>query len=250
MPPRTGMLGWRTTVAIPVMGHFVKQPAEHNKKYGSGRFSLLRRAARSLVASIYRSDTQYITGCVPRALTREQLSIDCLVFESVRQLEEIEHELPAEVPVDRLKGRLLEGAIVFLPYRSSRTGSKEFVGFSIRERGIFSALGRKIPLSSDILFGHYLEVLPQYRGQRLAQEIRLFGEIYCRSNGLTKLCAVISAKNRASLQSHRHARSRMLGVVRKISVLRGLYLWQTPAEDIKRAIALLDETPPSNARAG
>ena len=134
--------------------------------------------------------------------------------------------------------------------RSTGAGSKEFVGFSIRERGIFSALARKIPLSSDILFGHYLEVFPQHRGQRLAQEIRTFGEMYCHSNGLTKLCTVISAKKKASMQSHKHARSRMLGAVRKISVLRGLYIWQTPAEDIKRAIASLDETAPPNARVG
>jgi hypothetical protein len=235
---------------MPVIGHFIKQQVEDHKKYGSGRLSLLRRAACSLVTSIYQSDTQYITGCVPRALAREQLDIDCLVFESVRQLEEIEPELPSEMPVDKLKARLAEGCIVFLPYRSTGAGSKEFVGFSIRERGIFSALGRKIPLSSTILFGHYLEVFPRYRGQRLAQEIRLFGEIYCHRNGLTKLCTVISAKNRASLQSHKHARSRMLGAVRKISLLRGLYIWETPAEDIKRAIASLDETAPSNARVG
>lgn len=233
-----------------LLGALAAQQVEDHKKHGWGRLSLLRRAARAIATSIYQSDTQYITGCVPRALAREQLDINCLVFESVRQLEEIEPELPSEMPVDRLKGRLAEGCIVFLPYRSSGPGSKEFVGFSIRERGIFSALGRKIPLSSNILFGHYLEVFPRYRGQRLAEEIRLLGEIYCRKNGLTKLCTVISAKNQASLQSHRHAGSRMLGAVRKISLLRGLYIWETPAEDIKRAIASLDETAPSNARVG
>lgn len=232
------------------LGALAAQPVEDHKKHGSGCLSLLRRAARSIATSIYQSDTQYITGCVPRALAREQLGIDCLVFESVRELEEIEHELPPEMPVDKLKARLAEGCIAFLPYRPSGAGSKEFVGFSIRERGIFSALGRKIPLSSNILFGHYLEVFPPYRGQRLAEEIRLFGEIYCHRNGLTKLCTVISAKNKASMQSHRHARSRMLGAVRKISLLRGLYVWETPVEEIKRAIASLDETAPSNTRAG
>jgi len=210
-------------------------------KSSSARSSLLHRVARWLTASIYKSETQYITGCVPRDLAREQLSIDCLVFDSVEQLEAIEHDLPSEFPVERLKARVAEGCILFLAYRLGRAGSKQFVGFSVRQRGIFSALGRKIPLSSEVLFGHYLEVFPQYRGQRLAQELRLFGEIYCRSHGLTKLCTVISAKNSASMQSHKHARSRMLGEVRKISVLRGLLVWETPIEDIRRAIASLEE---------
>jgi hypothetical protein len=56
--------------------------------------------------------------------------------------------------------------------------------------------------------------------------------------------AVIAAKDRASMQSHKHEGSRMLGTVRKISVLRGFYVWETPTEDIKRAIASLDETWP------
>jgi hypothetical protein len=213
-------------------------------KNHSDHASPWRRLARSLVASIYSSENLYITGCVPRALERGQLTIDCLVCETIEQLDEFERELPAEMPVERLKARIADGCIVFLAYRMGETGCKQFVGFSVRQRGIFSALGRKIPLSSDVLFGHYLEVFPQYRGQRLAQELRQFGEIYCRSQGLTKLYMVISAKNRASIQSHKHAESRMLGTVRKISLLHGLFVWETPSEDIKRALELLDDPAP------
>ena len=139
--------------------------------------------------------------------------------------------------MEDLETRLGEGSLVFLASRSAGEGAgQEVVGYCICERGVFSALGRKMTTSPDILFSHYIEVLPEYRGHGLADLIR--GEMveYCCANGITTRCAVITPSNKPSLKSALRAGFRVVGTVQHVSILNGLLAWDTPWKKVEKAL--------------
>src|SRR5262245_41352023 len=104
------------------------------------------------------------------------------------------------------------------------------------ERGIFSALGRKGRIASDILFTHYEEILPEYHGQRLADVMRRALEVYCRAQRVTKRCSVVSPTNQPSLRSSLRSGYTIAGTVARVSILRGLFTWETPWESIEKVL--------------
>ena len=95
-------------------------------------------------------------------------------MESAAALQEVAREIPATMrdSADQLKTRLDRGCLVILVRRPHPSGrGHEVIGYGIYEPGVFSALGRKGKVSPDGLFNHYMAVVSQYRGQRVADVI-------------------------------------------------------------------------------
>ncbi|MEW6298983.1 MAG: hypothetical protein AB1671_14810 [Thermodesulfobacteriota bacterium] len=212
-----------------------------------GLTRVMIRLARDLLTSVYHYQMQYITS---RRLdrdvvddlanqTRERLKIECLVVESTEAFQAVKDEIPSSMrdSVDDLNRRLAQGCIITLARKpKDEGGGKEVIGYSIAERGVFSALGRRGKVSPDVLFGHYVEILPQYRGQRIHILITTARDTHCLKYGLKKNCGVISPQNYPSLRSSRRRGSRIVGIVQRVSVLRGLFVWETPWERIQETV--------------
>ena len=135
--------------------------------------------------------------------------------------------------------RLAQGCSVIVVRKPSRAGH-EVIGYGINEPGVFSALGRRGQLFPNVLFNHYLEILPEYRGQRIAHVMRIAMDEYCRMHGFTKRCTVVSPSNEASLRSSFRSGLVRVGVVAPVSLLGGLFVWETPSETIRRAVQAVD----------
>lgn len=213
----------------------------------SGVTGLRRLIGRTLFTALYHREVQYIL--LKRVESQKAVSpapgkeggagTECLIVESAAALQEVVREMPATMrdSVDTLKERLERGCAVILARRPRRSeAGQEVVGYNICERGVFSALGRKRKIASDILFAHYTEVLPEYRGQRIAEVISGAVDEYGRAHGLTKLCSVISPANQASLRAFLRAGYTIVGTVARVSILRGLFIWETPWERIEAAL--------------
>jgi hypothetical protein len=207
----------------------------------------LHHLARALLAAFYHREVQYIL--VKKVASQEAVSpvpgeesgtgTECVIVESAAVLQEVVREMPATLrdSVEQLKARVEQGCLVLLAYRPPRSGvNRDLIGYMLCERGIFSALGRKGKISSDILFTHYQEVLPEYRGQRIADVMRRAPEVYCRAQGLTKRCAVVSSTNEPSIRSTLRSGYMIAGTVTRVSILRGRFTWETPWEKIEKVL--------------
>lgn len=171
-------------------------------------------------------------------------TVECMTLESPRAIEQIRDEIPASFrdSPDSLKRRLAEGCTVILA-REQREGAQGYrvVGYLIAEKGIFSAFGRKKKIATDVLYGHYYEVLPEYRQKGIGNLLVRPMEEYARSNGLKKYYALVSPKNPVAariLEGKSHER---LGKVKRVSILRGLYVWETPWEAIEKTLRKLGD---------
>ena len=132
--------------------------------------------------------------------------------------------------------QLEQGCVILLARRPKNNGSgKEVVGYAIYQQGVFSVFGHLRKISSDFLFTHYGEVLPEYRGQRI-QQMSIRARIrYCRSNGIKKCCSSVGIYNRPSIIGRRGG-STITGTIEQVSVFGGLFKWETPWEKIEAAL--------------
>lgn len=232
-----------------------------------GLIGVLRLLARRALATLYRRETQHIfVRRIPGHASRPLLSeaaepggTTCLFVESAAALREVEGEIPPAIrdSVDQLRKRLAEGCSVVLARRPHASGTgHDVIGYAINEPGVFSALGRRGRVSSDYLFNHYIEVLPEYRGQRIADVMRRAMDEYGRMRGFTRRCSVVSPVNESSRRSNLRYGLIHAGTVARVSILGGLYVWDTPWEDVERALRVGDDdavageqTPPARGRA-
>jgi GNAT superfamily N-acetyltransferase len=225
---------------------------EARRTYRSeGILGVLDLLKRRVLAALYSRDAQYIfvRKIEARALAScsdaiETLGITCVFVESVAALREIEEEIPLSLrdSRDELQRRLAQGCSVIAARRPKPSGvGHEVIGYGINEPGVFSALGRRGKLPPDILFNHYLEVVPEYRGQRIADVMRRAMDEYCRVHGFTKRCTVVSPDNIASLRSNVRAGLTHTGTVARVSLLRGLFVWETPWHEIERTVQAVDD---------
>jgi L-amino acid N-acyltransferase YncA len=166
-------------------------------------------------------------------------TIQCDVLETRSALFALKREFPQSFrdSIERLAGRLDNGCIVFV----LRTGDapserRRIVGYSICQPGVFSAFGSVRRISSDIIFGHYLEFLPDYRGQGLKAVLDENRIQYCRRHGVRTICGVIASHNIASLKASLRSGFRMAGALRRVSILGGLFVWQTSWETVEKAL--------------
>lgn len=214
-----------------------------------GLAQVLCHLARAVLLSFYHRQAQYIlmkaienrAHVAPANTAEEKMGIECLIVESAEALQAVAREIPTSIrdSADQMKKRLEQGCLVILARRpkSSATG-QEVIGYGIYEPGVFSALGRKGKVSSDILFNHYLEVLPEYRGRRVADLMNRIMETYCVAHGFRTRCTVVSIHTPAPLKSSLRAGLTIVGTIARVSVLRGLVVWETPWECIERALGV------------
>src|SRR5215510_8685948 len=123
---------------------------------------------RRLLSALYHREAQYIfvrkieAQQARPALNKavEQMGITCLFVESLEAWQKVEAEIPSSIrdSANQLRQRVAQGCLVILARRSKSSGTgHEVLGYGIYEPGVFSALGRKGKVSSDVLFNHYLE---------------------------------------------------------------------------------------------
>lgn len=204
----------------------------------------LLRVWHRIVHALCSRQAQYITVARTDALDAFALSgegdkaddIECVIVESSAALEDVTCTIPPAIPRATLRHRLQRGCIVVLACKPPQVGpGMDCVGYSILERGVFSALGRRKQVSSDILFAHHAEVLPAYRGRRIYYAMMLAQLAYGQQHGVRKVCAVVSTHNRASLSGTSRIAT-ITGVVARVVFFRGLFVLETPWKRIARAL--------------
>ena len=166
---------------------------------------------------------------------------ECLVLDSPKALRALAPEIPAEFrdSVGALHTSLAHGCVVCVARRPRGDGAgKEIVGYEVVERGVFAALGRRTPLARDVVFSHYAEVLPAYRGQHIHRLLCATRDAYFRRRAGRLVCRVVAANDRASLNALGRAGHTVVSTVTRIMVLRVLVVWQTPMDRIERALTL------------
>lgn len=221
----------------------------HQLRYfyrGTGVTGVVLQIARKLIAPIYQREVQYILtksvesqdAADPVNEEGDSPGTECIVLESSESLCAMETEIPSSFrySVEDLKEHLEQGCTVFLARRPMITGSgKEVVGYNISQRGVFSAFGRKRRISSDIFFSHYTEVLPEHRGRKIQQLLVRARIEYCRINGLKKRCTTVGTENRPAILAGLRV-EKIAGTIVRVSVVGGLFVWETPWERIEEAL--------------
>lgn len=202
---------------------------------------LLRPLLRALTALVLSHQRQYITikaldavGAPAMPLSTDHHT-ECLVVDSPAALEAVAAGICASFrdSVADLKARIARGCVVCVARRPRRDGgSSEVVGYEIAERGVFSALGRRMTVADDVIFSHYVEVLPAYRGQRIHQQLFTTRDAYFRQRNGRLVCGVCAPHNYASLQALRRDGAVIAGTVERIVLFRAFVAWYTPFERI------------------
>jgi GNAT superfamily N-acetyltransferase len=165
---------------------------------------------------------------------------ECLMVDSVEALQAVGWEIPESFRDSgmELGKRVRRGCVVCLARRLRTDGpGNEVIGYEISERGVFSALGRRIIVADDVVFSHYAEVLPEYRGQRIHGLMFATRDAYFRERGGRVVAGVCLPDNAASLHALRRDGAFIAGIVERISLLRGRFVWDTPIAHIDTALA-------------
>lgn len=211
------------------------------------------RAFRSLVrasaTSIYCRQRQLITiqpiGAAEPAAAAGETSTDrkiqCVTVATRDAFAAIAAHVPADFrdSADELARRVAQGCVVSLALRRTDDGGLQIVGYELAERGVFSAMGRRHAAPAEIVFSHWAEVLPAYRGQRIHARLFAARDAYFSRHGGRFVCGVVAPKNRASLQALTRAGSFVVGAVTRVSLFGGLLAWETPRERIEQALRLV-----------
>jgi len=207
--------------------------------------ALLEQLRRTVRTSLFSRQRQYITlkhigGETPQAPTVTDGRTECLIVDSPEALDAIADDICASFrdSVSALRARVARGCVLCVARRprTDRPGSV-VVGYEIAERGIFSALGRRIAVPSDVIFSHYVEVLPAYRGQRIHRLLFLTRDAYFRARGGRVVCGVCAPHNKASLRALRRDGAAIVGTVERISLLRVFVLSYTPFHRIAQLLS-------------
>ena len=166
-------------------------------------------------------------------------AIQCDVLETPSALLALESEFPQSFrdSIVRLQQRLRDGCVVFvLRVADASNKRKRIAGYSICQPGVFSAFGAIQRISPDIFFSHYFEFLPEYRGRGLKTVLEEKRTEYCRMHRLRSICGVIAPHNIASLKTSSRAGFRVVGALRQVSILRGLFVWRTSWKTVEKAL--------------
>jgi len=225
----------------PTAGPLVHSSAAEQTFHTRGRArEFLANLARAVSTRVFSHQRQYITlkvlqhdaGAVTSAAGQERT--ECLVVDSVAAFDAIAKEIGKSFrdSVTELRARVVNGCVLSVARRLRHDGRFEVIGYEIAERGIFSALGRRMPVADDVIFSHYVEVLPPFRGQRIHRLLFSTRDAYFRQRGGRVVCGVCEPQNRASLQALRRDGAVIVGVVERIAVLRVFVLSYTPFDRI------------------
>ena len=159
---------------------------------------------------------------------------ECLVVDCLAAFDAVAREIGKSFrdSVVDLRARVVSGCVLSMARRRRHDGRFEVIGYEIAERGIFSALGRRMPVADDVIFSHYVEVLPAFRGQRIHRLLFWTRDAYFRQRGGRVVCGVCEPHNRASLQALHRDGAIIVGVVERITVLRVFVMAYTPFDRI------------------
>jgi hypothetical protein len=204
----------------------------------------LRHLAGTIAASVYSRQLQFVTvqpidvpdGAVGSRWTAPDRQTELMIVDSLGALEAVAPEIPAGFrdSVDELRKRVASGCVLCLARRQRKDRSgREVIGYELTERGVFSALGIRRAVRSEIIFSHWAEVLPAYRGQRIHRLLFATRDAYFQRRGGTVVCGVVAPRNRASLQALGRAGSTIVGTVKRVSLFGGLIAWETPWKRIE-----------------
>ena len=204
-------------------------------QYAVERYGGLLSAVRHwFVGKLYRRQIITIMP-LDEAIARRPMveGIECLAIDSVSALHTIASEIPATFrdSLDELKESVASGCVLCVARQSRANGDgTEIIGYEIAEQGVFSALGRRIRISQDVVFSHWAEVLPEHRGRRVHNALFAKRDEYFRSRGCTMVCGVCRPDNQASLNAQRRMGWYIAGNVERAL----LGLWRTPDRAVHR----------------
>jgi GNAT superfamily N-acetyltransferase len=210
---------------------------------------VLRRLIRALTASVCCRQLQHITlqpidaDVAAAVKRRDDGTMEGVTITTIEAFDALAGCIPSAFrdSVDELRRRVGRGCVLSLA-RSRRDGGS-VVGYELAERAIFSALGRRHAVSAEIVFSHWAEVLPAYRGQRVHALLFATRDAYFQPRGARVVCGVVAPRNRASLRALRRAGSVVVGTVQRVTLFQSLVAWETPWHRIQRA---LDGAVPQN----
>jgi hypothetical protein len=197
---------------------------------------------RAAVSAVYSRQTQHITVKrldLPAPVAPMDHETACLVVDSVDGLRGLRHEFPTTFrdSFDELARRVARGCVACLARRKRADGAGyQIIGYELAERGVFSALGRRKKVAADVVFSHWAEVLPAYRGQRIHGLMFAARDAFFRGRGGRMVVGVCAPRNRASLQALRRDGAVVVGRVKQISLLGRLIVWETPWSRIEHAL--------------
>jgi len=226
------------------------QDSWHQLRYfhrSSGLRGIAAEVLRKFVSAIYRRDAGHLImyrvdphGADSRAVDDTlPLRIRHVVVRSEAALLPFESELSPEIKysVSQLRAALRTGSVLFLMRRPRENGAgHEVLGYSLHERGVVVLFGRRYPVSPDILFLHYTEVLPAYRGLRIAFHIAEVVAAYSRAAGMSRWCSWIGTTNLAALKARERIGWTVVGRIRQVRLLGGLLTLQTSWQEVEDSL--------------
>jgi GNAT superfamily N-acetyltransferase len=163
---------------------------------------------------------------------------ECSAVESLAQLDAVAADFAA-FPLDKPRSWLAEGGFIVVARRSS--GARRIIGYRLCQRGIFrSDLGHRGQISPDFLLIHWAVVLPEYRGQRVAEALQIGSHRIARRRGIAWTCGAVSLANSASLAAHLRPRSstspRVVATIHRLSFFGDRFSVTTPWSRVARAL--------------
>src|SRR5262245_23882313 len=211
--------------------------------YGGGVPAVLTWFVRACLSRLYYREARHIV--VKRIPEQSRLDsceeekvtdVGCLTLESLEALRAVEEEIPssATFSLQSIRKYSGQGCVIFLVFCPKKTGSERtVVGYGIDQRGVLPVLGREKAVPFNILFSRFREILPEYRGQRYSDILRMAKEEYCRRKGIQFLGSIVDPENLPAMKSTLgRGGYQMAGTVVRMSLLRGRFVWETPWDKI------------------
>jgi len=164
------------------------------------------------------------------------LSMQHVVVRDPTSLKSYESELSPSMnySYSQLRAAVRSGSVLFLMRHPREDGTgHRILGYSLHERGMVEAFGHRYRASADTLFLHYTEVLPAYRGLRIAFYIAEVVAAYSRGAAITRWFTWIGKSNRAALNARKRIGWVVAGQIRQIIILGGLITLQTSRSEVE-----------------
>lgn len=205
---------------------------------------MTRRALSKTFAAVCRYDTGYLL-CVDLQLDAEDAYTDrgdtvCSVIDTVDSYRSKNYSLDTSFPFDEVLRHLEDrrGNFAVIASKVGTDATEEMVvGYFLCVSGHFRLLEIEGSLPPDTLSSSTIVVMPEYRGQRIAQMMRDVADAYCSEIGLRKRISAVLDHNLPSLRNaHRKSNVKIIGRFRHISFFRGMWTGGTTIEEIREMI--------------
>ena len=205
---------------------------------------MVNRLVKKIIAPIYKHEIGYITLRDEFDIRKynDNTETKCVVLKTPVSLEVWEKNISNLIPVNKLKKRLADGIgsfVIFATRPNSSGSGRKVVAYRKVQQGVFYDDRWRIrgKLSPDTLFTNNIEVLPEYRGQRINRMMMDAADNICRRNGINKVIGVIESYNQPSIKhTLKWKGSRIIGKIEIFSLFGGLYKRVTSWDEVKEVI--------------